>query len=51
MVLKKHIAQNILFRLQHSWQRAPDSAQTYGCIPHDLLIDKLEVYGLDKLAC
>ena len=25
-----------------------DLSRTYGCLPHDLLIAKLEAYGLEK---
>ena len=56
---KAHSTQQALFRLLQSWQNALDNSEyvgtvlmvlskAYDCIPHDLLIDRLEAYGLDK---
>ena len=53
MVSEKHIPHNML-----SWQAKLDSggyvgtilmnmSKAYGCLSHDLLIAKLEAYGLD----
>ena len=58
-VLEKTITQNALFRLLQSCQKALDNSEyvgtvlmdlskAYDCIPHDLLIAKLEAYVLDK---
>ena len=53
--------QHALFRLLQSWQKTLDNSEYvgtvlvdlsngYDCVPHDLLIAKLEAYGLDKIS-
>lgn len=55
---KKHSTQHALFRLLHLWQNNLDKgkvvgtilmdlSKAYDCLPHDLIIAKLEAYGLD----
>ena len=58
---KEYSSQIVLIRLIESWRRCLDRSQlvgvifmdfskTFGCIPHDLLIAKLEAYGLSLSA-
>ena len=58
---KAHSTQRALFRLLQAWQTELDNSgkvgtilmdlgKVYDCIPHDLLIAKLEAYGLDKIS-
>ena len=55
---KAHSAQHVLFRLLQKWQKELDSSgivgtilmdlsKAYDCLVRDLVIVKLEVYGLD----
>ena len=55
---KAHSTQHALFRLLQKWQKELDSSgivgtilmnlsKAYDCLPHDLVIAKLEAYGLD----
>ena len=56
---KTHSTQHALFRLIQSWQKELDESgfvgtilmdlsKAYDCLPHDLMVAKLEVYGLAK---
>ena len=55
---KAHSTQHALFKLLQKWQKELDSSgivgtilmdlsKAYDCLPHDLIIAKLEAYGLD----
>ena len=55
---KAHSTQHALFRLLQKWKKELDSSEivgtnlmdlskAYDCLPHDLVIAKLEAYGLD----
>ena len=57
---KAHNTQHALFKLLHSWQKELDEkgfvgtiltdlSNAYDCILHDLLIAKLDCYGLDEI--
>ena len=55
---EQHSTQHVLFRLkqlpkeinnsQLKGTKPVDLSKAYDCFPHDLLIGKLEAYGLDK---
>ena len=56
---KAHSTQHALFRLIQSWQKELDESgfvgtilmdlsKAYDCLPHDLMVAKLEAYGISK---
>ena len=56
---KAHSTQHALFRLIQSWQKELDDSgfvgtilmdlsKAYDCLPHDLMVAKLEAYGISK---
>ena len=58
-LLRGFITQHALFKLLQKWQKELDSggfictilmdlSKAYDCLPHNLLITKLEAYGLDN---
>ena len=58
---KTYSTQHALYRLLHSWQHELDQSgyvgtilmdlsKAYDCLPHDLIIAKLEAYGFDYIS-
>ena len=56
---KAYSAQNAIFRLIQSWQNEIDDSgfvgtilmdlsEAYDCLPHDLMVAKLEAYDISK---
>ena len=57
---KAHSTQHALFKLLQSWQKELDEkgmvvtvlidfSKAYDCIPHDILVAKLNAYGIDSV--